>query len=134
MNQRNKKTNIEGEWGKAQTALREAEVLIQNNLAEGALSRLYYAALHAAKSMILTQGLEASSHKGVGRLFSLHFVKTGLVDVKYSRILSRSQQDREEADYFSEYVFDIKDAHERMAETKDFLETIETFLKKNGWR
>lgn len=133
MNQKNKNLNVSAEWQKAQTALKEAQVLLAEELPEGAISRFYYAAFHAAKALLLTEGLEERSHKGVGRFFSLHFVKSGKVDPKFSRILSHSQQDREEADYLAEYVFTVQDAEIRQAEVLEFLAAVAALLKQAGY-
>lgn len=114
-------------------ACKEAEILLAENMSEGAISRFYYAAFHAAKALLLTEGLEERSHKGLGRLFSLHFVKSGKIDPKFSRILSHSQKDREEADYLAEYVFTIDDATGRRAEVHEFLRVVEVLLEKSGY-
>lgn len=131
MNQENKKFNTQAEWKKALTSFKEGQVLLKENLIEGAMSRFYYAAFHAAQALLFSKGLEAKSHKGVGRLFSLHFVKSGQIDSHYSRILSHSQQDREEADYFSEYTFSREDGYEREKDTQKFLDVIEKVLKQD---
>lgn len=128
MNDVNKKLNIQAEWDKAQEALREASVLLEKKLPSGAISRAYYAVFHAGKALLLTEGLETRSHQGLGQLFSLHFIKSKRFDVKYSRILSKAQKFREEADYSSEYVFTLEDAKERMKETEEFISAIQTHL------
>lgn len=130
MNAVNKKLNISIEWEKAKEAFKEAEILLDQKMPNGSISRVYYAAFHAGKALLLAEGLEVRSHQGLGRLFSLHFVKTGKFDAKFSRILSKAQKYREEADYSSEFVFTMEDARERMKEVKDFLDFVEAFLKK----
>lgn len=93
--------------------------------------RAYYAAFHAGKALLLTEGLEIRSHQALGRLFSLHFVKTGKFSVRHSRILSKAQKYREEADYSSEFVFTLDDANERLQEVREFMTAVDTFLAKN---
>lgn len=124
MNAANRRLNVKIEWEKAEEALREARVLFEKELPGGAISRAYYAAFHAGKAMLLTEGIEVRSHEALGRLFSLHFVKTKRLDVRYSRILSKAQKFREEADYSSEYTFTPKDAEERLQEVTEFLTTV----------
>jgi len=133
MNIENRQKNIQLEWEKGKEAFREAQVLLEQNLPTGAISRAYYAAFHAGKTILLSEGLEAKSHQGLGRLFSLHFVKSGRLDVRFSRILSKAQKYREEADYSSEYVFTLDDAKERIREIQEFIETTADFLKKAGY-
>lgn len=128
MNEKNKKMNAKDEWTMSQHAMKAAEVLLKEDLPDQAVSRIYYAAFHAAKALLLTQGLEAKTHQGLGRLFSLHFIKTGIIDTKFSRILSETQKDREDADYFSEYVFTKESVTERFEEIKEFLKVVQKFL------
>ncbi len=44
---------VQAEWRRAQKALQAAALLQQNGLAEDAISRAYYAAMHAAKAALL---------------------------------------------------------------------------------
>lgn len=133
MNIENRSTNIALEWERAQEALKEASVLLEKKLPNGSISRAYYAALHAARSILLTEGLEPKFHQGAGRLFSLHFVKTGTFEARFARILSTAQKHREEADYTSEYDFTIDEANRRVEDVKEFLHAAEVFLKRKKY-
>lgn len=130
MNDKNKKINCLAEWSKSQEAFKEAELLLTQKFFGGSLSRSYYAAFHAAKAILMIEGLEAKTHQGVSRLFSLHFIKSKKFDSKLSRIFSHAQKDREEADYCSEYVFTKEDAQKRLEEVKLFITEVESYLKK----
>lgn len=129
MNAKNKALNASLEWSKSQRALKAAELLLDQDFPEESIARAYYAAFHAVKALLLTEGLEAKTHRGVGNLFSLHFVRTGKVSPSYSRILSRAQKEREEADYLSAYVFTKEDATTRLKEIKEFLLVVENLLQ-----
>ena len=133
MNEINRKLNAVTEWEKMQEALKEAKALLEKEMPSGSISRAYYAAFHAGKALLLTEGVEIRSHQALGRFFSLHFVKTGRFDVQFSRILSKAQKYREEADYNSEFVFRMEDAHERFREVSEFIKVIEAHLKKEGY-
>lgn len=132
MNVKNKALNISIEWSKSQRALKAAGLLLDQDLPEESIARAYYAAFHAAKALLLTEGLEARTHQGAGNLFSLHFVRSGKIDPLYARILSRAQKEREEADYLSGYVFTKEEAGTRLKEVKDFLSVAENLLKQSG--
>ena len=60
------------EWRRASEALRGAELLAAEGCCADAVSRAYYAVLHAAKAALLANGIEAGSHATVRRLFGLH--------------------------------------------------------------
>lgn len=134
MNEKNKQINISTEWSKAQRAFKAAQILLDKDLPDESIARAYYAAFHAVKALLLTEGLEARSHQGVGSLFSLHFVRAGKIDSHYSRVLSRAQKEREEADYLSSYVFTEEDATQRLSEVKQFLSVVEKLLQQSGYK
>lgn len=129
MNAINKTNNARIEWEKAQEVLREATILFNENLPSGAISRAYYAAFHAATALLISEGIEVRSHQGLGKMFSLHFVKPGYLDPKFSRILSMAQKFREEADYNSEYVFTMDDAKTTLEEVRELCNAAEAVLK-----
>lgn len=110
---------------------RSAEILSKEGLFSDSISRIYYAAFHYAAALLLSKGLEAQSHKGLGHLLSLHFVKEGLFDPKYSRIFSQSQKLREESDYTAGFVFTREDVTEELRKVKEFREAVVDHLRKN---
>ena len=64
---------------RAREALGEGEHLLTNGALMGAVNRFYYAAFHAARSLLATRQLDSSRNSGVISLFQQHFVKTGLI-------------------------------------------------------
>lgn len=60
----------EQELGLAAEALREALVLIDAGAPRGAISRLYYAAFHAARAVLAVRGLYTKTHSGQINLFT----------------------------------------------------------------
>ncbi len=127
----NKKKNIHEEMDRGDESYRAAEVLSKEGLFSDSISRIYYAAFHYASALLLSKGLETQSHKGMGHLLSLHFVKEGLIEPKYSRIFSQSQKFREESDYTAGFVFTREDVTEELRKVKEFREVIVDYLIKN---
>jgi len=68
------------EWRRARESLRAAEVLIRERCYSDAVSRTYYAALHAAKAALYIQDVTAESHTAAGRMFGLHLVRSGEIE------------------------------------------------------
>jgi len=95
----NRRHNIADELAKAERELAAAEVLRRADILEPAETRIYYALFHAAVAILLTEGLEPRTHRGLGGLLGLHFVKRGLLDARWSRTLTQAQAARESADY-----------------------------------
>src|SRR3989442_16039918 len=65
----------------------------------GALNRLYYAALYAARALLALREIDSSRHSGVIALFYQHFVRTAIVDAEVARVFSRAFEKRLTTDY-----------------------------------
>lgn len=84
---------------KAEGALRQAQLLLDAAEWDGAVSRLYYAVMHAAHAVLATKGLVAHTHKGTQSLVAMHFVQHRLLPIDFSTAFGHRQADRELADY-----------------------------------
>ncbi len=83
---------------KAQRNIRVAEKLINDDELEIAVSRLYYAMFYCAEALLLSKNLSFSSHKGVIVNFGKEFVKSGIFDERFRKVLQNAFEDRQEAD------------------------------------
>jgi uncharacterized protein (UPF0332 family) len=61
--------------------------------------RVSRGARHAASALLLTKGITRSKHSGVISAFRKYFVKTGLIQVKYSEMYGRVMDARLDSDY-----------------------------------
>lgn len=120
---------IDREIARADSALEASKVLLQKKLLEDAVSRAYYASLHAAKAVLLSKGIETSSHRGVLSMFSLHLVKSGDIEIEYAKMLAVEREDREISDYDVLITINSERAEERVKEAGKFVERIKRFLK-----
>lgn len=120
---------IKAELLRAEKSLKAAHVLFEDGLLEDALSRAYYVILHAARAVLLAEGVRVKSHKAVRRLFGQHVIKTGKLDSRYAAILAEEQDDRYLADYDVIFIPEKERVEKRIADADKFLETIKTFLK-----
>ena len=64
-----------------------------------AVSRAYYAIMHAAKAALFVHGVAATSHAGVKRMFGLHLVHTERIEPLWSDHLVEGSDERLAADY-----------------------------------
>ncbi|MEW6096405.1 MAG: HEPN domain-containing protein [bacterium] len=127
---RNKELNGRDYIVAARERLKNAKILLEAEGYADSVSRSYYAMLDAASAALLTKDIRAKSHTGVIDLFSLHFIKTNLVDTKYIRWFKRIKKDREEADYKHQKKFSKEDAEETYLEAVEFVKMVEgLFLK-----
>ena len=112
----------------ADEELRVAEQLLETGHPRIALTRVYFAVFHAVRARLYTEGLEPRSHEGVQHLWSVHFVRPSLYEPATSRLLSRLQKFREEADYARAFVTDDAGAREEIAAARGLLERIRVEL------
>ena len=120
------------EWSRAREALRAAETLTRDRCYADAISRAYYAVLHAAKAALHLHDVAAESHAAVRRMFGLHLVKPGDIEPKWSAYLVESLDDRLAADYDVETTFSREDARSECRRSREFLSRVRRYLMKKG--
>lgn len=95
----NAETIAKRHWKWATNALKAANRDAAGNDPQNAVSRAYYAMMHAANAALAMKGLQAKTHKGTQTLFNEHLVRAGEVDKQRGRDLVRGQRRRTSADY-----------------------------------
>jgi len=120
--------DVDRELQAARDALRAAEVLIAADLPAHAISRAYYATFHAASALLASIGRQARSHDGLRRLVAEHFVRSGLIEAKFSRLLTHIAGDCNDADYNVSVPFSREDAETDTEQAREFVEVVERLL------
>jgi uncharacterized protein (UPF0332 family) len=125
----NRRVHIEAELARGRDALRAAEALLAAGLLNDAVSRAYYAALHHALALLLTEGVEPRTHAGTSQMLGLHFVMTGKLSPERAKDLSRLEQFRGEADYNRFFVFAPASAAEEVDVARRFCASASELLE-----
>ena len=120
MNQVNKDTLISLQVEKAKRFLTQADEMVELKHWDLAANRYYYACFHAVQALFIAKGVNAHTHAGINTQFSLHFVKTGIVDISYGSFLARMFQLRQKADYNCAYEISENDILEIIGLSHDF--------------
>jgi uncharacterized protein (UPF0332 family) len=123
---------VVAEWNRARESLRAAQALTHDGLYADAISRAYYAILHAAKAGLHVHDVAAESHPAVRRMFGLHLVKPGEIEPEWSAYLTASLDDQLAADYDVETSFSQKDARDECRRSQQFLKRVKSYLRKIG--
>ena len=115
---------------KAQEDLKASEIMIENGIFRIAASRVYYAMFYIAEAILLTKGLIFTSHKGLISSFNKEFIKSGIFNMKFGRLLRDAFDIRQNSDY--EIVPDITESKtkELLLAAKEFLEEAKKYLGK----
>lgn len=123
---------VQAELLRAKKSFDAARSLLANDFLEDAISRAYYSILHAARAVLLAEGVSVSSHRAVRRLFGRHLIKPGKLAIRLAKILAEEQDDRFLADYDAWFHVEHERAEKRVSEAGEFLAVITTFLKSQG--
>lgn len=72
-------------------------------------NRLYYAAYYASAALLIHNGIDASTHRGVLRMIGQSFVKNGTLTMEDSKLLGRLFTMRQTGDYEDLFDWEEKD-------------------------
>lgn len=67
----------------AQKTLDEIENLVALKYYNTAANRMYYACYYAVCALLIANKLNTKSHDGAKQMFSLHFIKTGILPMHF---------------------------------------------------
>ena len=120
---------VRRELHRARQSLQAAALLHEQELHADAISRSYYAILHAARAALLAHDVVAESHAGLRRLFGLTLVRPGLLETEWARILATAQDRRAAADYDSNLQWDHLASQKLLDDARAFVTRMETYLQ-----
>ena len=124
MEKDNQKILVSLQTEKAKRFLPQADEMANLKHWDLAANRYYYACFHAVQALFIAKGVNAHTHAGINTQFSLHFVKTGVVDISYGSFLARMFQLRQKADYNCAYEVSESEVQEIVELTHNFVKTI----------
>lgn len=105
---------------KARKCLASAKILVQSEDYYGAANRSYYSIFHCIRSLLALEGIDFSKHSGVMAYFQKNYVKSGIFEKEYSKILTEAFEIRSESDYDDYYVISKEDVNEQIQNAEFF--------------
>lgn len=129
----NRRLAIADEVKHGEAALRAARMLRDAGLWNDALSRLYYALFHHATALLLTEGIEPTSHKSLPGLLGMHFVRTGRMTPSEAAAVGHAWEWRNLADYERSWTADAEAAARAFAEVEPLIDRLVAMLREGGW-
>lgn len=111
---------------KAREFLDDARANLRDGRHRTAVNRSYYAALSAARSILILEGANPETHEGVVTMLSLRFVKPGLLPVdviKNFKVLLSRRTDVDYGDFDSTSKDDADDSIRIAGEMLDRIES-----------
>ncbi|BBC22345.1 HEPN domain-containing protein [Pseudanabaena sp. ABRG5-3] len=108
--------------------LETAQLLCNCGRYRSAISRAYYAMFYMTQYLLLSQGLDTSTYKGVLKMLSLHFVKTGKIPPSVADLLREAYDARQACDYESDMTEDEEMAKNVIANAQTFISEVRMLL------
>ncbi len=113
----------------AREMLAAAELLLGQDFYSSACNRSYYAVFYAASALLATNRLAFGKHSAVLAAFRQHFVKTGEIAVKWSRVYERILSHRQVSDYDIHSAIEKEQAVTDWQDASEFIQEVEAWLQ-----
>lgn len=91
-------------------------------------NRLYYAAYYASIALLINEGIEASTHRGVIRMISASFVRNGVLTIDDSKLLGRLFAMRQSGDYEDLFDWEKEDVIPLIPEVENYVKRIRRII------
>lgn len=128
----NREASAAEEIRRAENALHEAEMLAKIGMYDGATSRAYYVAFHAASALLVQLGEEARTHRGVYSLLEKRVVIPGHLAAEHLVQLARLQEQRSVADHGASRHIEAEQIDRILTDARGFLDAARVFLAKSS--
>lgn len=115
---------------KAKDLVTQAKILHLNKKYDGSINRSYYAVFNAMRSLLALLKLDSSKHSGVLSYFDRYFVKTMIIEKKFSKIAHAAFEIRQDNDYEDFYQPSEEESEIQLQNCKDFIMQIESVREK----
>ena len=120
-------------YDRAHQELQAVEVNLGAGLYAVAVSRSYYAMFYAVSGLLASVGISRSKHSAIISAFRQNFIKAGLIETEYGKLIDSGFEARQESDYDLLSVIDKEFAEKRYREAQSFVARLETYLREAGY-
>ncbi len=113
----------------AEETILDVQLLIENDRLRSAVNRIYYGMFYSLLALGLANQFETSKHTQLIGWFNKDFIREGLIDSKYGKIINKAFNRRTKGDYDIYIEFEKKIVFEMFNEMQDFISEIKSYLK-----
>ena len=83
---------------KAREDLETSEILFNNKKYSQSINRSYYAMFHAVRALLAYDKFDSKKHSGIISYFNSNYIKTGNIEIEYSKMLTTAFKIRNDSD------------------------------------
>ncbi len=113
---------------RALSTLKEVDLLVENQMYNAAVNRMYYACYYAVTALLLANKIEIKTHAGARQRFGQHFVKNRKIEVELGKFYSEIFTKRQSGDYEDMIVFSEDDVKGLLPNAIKLINAIEKLL------
>jgi len=110
---------------RAKDTLDDAMILADKGKWNSTINRLYYAVYYAVMALLLKNDIKPATHNGAKSNFSEHFIKTGLIPLRFGKMYSQLFTWRQKGDYDDFFDFEKEKVYPYFEPVKELIEIIE---------
>jgi len=112
----------------ASECINEVLFLIDNKKYKIAVNRIYYGMFYSLLALGLKDQFESSKHSQLIGWFNKNYIHTGLIDVKYGKMINKAFTLRNESDYEPFIEYEEQEVKELFDKMKEFIKTVHKIL------
>jgi uncharacterized protein (UPF0332 family) len=124
-----KEALVQYRMSRAKDTLLEALALVELQMWNASLNRLYYACFYAALALLSDNDIETKTHSGVKRMLGLHFIVPGTINEELGSFYVSLFNKRQKGDYEDFVVYEETDVVGLLPQACHFIATIQQMLK-----
>ena len=114
---------------RARECLFDTEKCLESNSLYAAANRLYYGVFNTMRVLLAYDNVNFSKHSGVISYVRSQYIKTDILEVKFSELIRNVESLRSDCDYKDFYV-PVKEELEKQLElAKEFIDRVESIVK-----
>lgn len=114
----------------AEEKLAASKALFDMGFYKDSIGRSYYAVFTATRAVLALRQLDFAKHSVVIACFQKDYIKTGIFDKEYSKIITNAFQIRNKSDYDDFYIALKSDAQVQYEEAEKFVEQMKMYITK----
>lgn len=118
--------------GTAYQTLQAARLLFDNGFYNSAINRSYYSVFYAVNALLVIYSINPQSHTGTRSRFSQYFIRTGMLDIRYGKLLALLYDWRQKGDYENLFDFDSETVSELFEPVTEMIQIIEKEIFKDN--
>ena len=105
----------------------------KKNLIDGSyrasVNRSYYAIFHALRAITALDQFDSGKHSGIIAYVNQHYVKEGIFDKSFSKLIDSAYRMREKADYEDFYIVSLDEAQKQIEKAEMVIAAVEGYVR-----